>query len=90
MCRRLKAERTYHIYLEGQAGERQPVAVVVTHKGFTSACVAAYREYHEYFRNLGCPGWRLTDGTSYNTLETVRKIAARTADRVVETRGSLL
>ncbi len=90
VCRRLKAERTYHIYLEGQAGERQHVAVVVTHKGFTAACVAAFREYGEYFRNLGLPGWRLTDGTSYNTLETIRKIAARTADRAAETKGSPL
>lgn len=90
VCRRLKAERTYEIFLVGEAGERQPVAVVVTHKGFTAACVAAFREYGEYFRNLGLPGWWLTDGTSYNTLETIRKIAARTADRAVETKGALL
>lgn len=52
--------------------------MVVTHKGFTAACVGAYRAYREFFAGLEPIGWRITSAEgSRNTLETVRKVAAR-------------
>jgi hypothetical protein len=78
VCRRTKKAKTYELFLERDGEKPVRVGLVVTHKGFTAACVGAYRTYGEYFRNLGCPGWRITDGSgSCNTLETVREKASR-------------
>jgi hypothetical protein len=89
--RRVKSAKSYELFLERDDGTRQRIGTVITHKGFTAACIGAFRTYGEYFRGLDLPGWRITDGKgSCNTLETVRKIAARTADVTPLARGDLL
>jgi hypothetical protein len=77
--RRVRKAKTYELFLERDDGTRMRVGLVVTHKGFTAACVGAYRTYREFFRGCELPGWRITDGAgSCNTLETVRGVIART------------
>jgi hypothetical protein len=75
----LKREKAWELSLV-RDGER-PVAlgVFVTDKGFTAAACGAYR--HCGMRGLELPGWRVVapDG-SCNTLETLRKVIARTDD----------
>lgn len=77
--RRVKKAKTYELFIEGVDGKRTRIGTVVTHRGFTAACVGAYRTYGDFFRGLSLPGWRVvgTDG-SCNTLETIRKIINRT------------
>lgn len=87
----VKAAKSYSLFLVDTAGKRTGVGTVVTHRGFTAACVAAFRTYGEFFRGLELPGWRLIDENGgCNTLETVRKIAARTADQSAEPEVDLL
>jgi hypothetical protein len=89
--RRVKAAKSYSLFLVDTAGKRTSVGTIVTHRGFTAACVAAFRTYGEFFRGLEIPGWRLVDENGgCNTLETVRKIAARTADVSAEPEVDLL
>lgn len=89
--RRVTKAKTYELFLERHDGTRQRIGEVVTHKGFTAACVGAYRTYGEFFRGLELSGWRITDSEgSCNTLETIRKVAARTDDSVPATGGPLL
>jgi len=78
-CRRVRKLKTYELFLERHDGTRQRIGTVITHKGFTAACVGAYRTYGEFFRGLELSGWRVTDGSgSCNTLETIRKVINRT------------
>lgn len=89
--RRVKAAKSYTLFLVDTAGKRTSVGTIVTHRGFTAACVAAFRTYGEFFRGLEIPGWRLVDENGgCNTLETIRKIAARTADLSAEPEVDLL
>jgi hypothetical protein len=89
--RRVKAAKSYTLFLVDTAGKRTSVGTIVTHRGFTAACVAAFRTYGEFFRGLEIPGWCLIDDNGgCNTLETVRKIAARTADLSAEPEVDLL
>lgn len=89
--RRVKAAKSYTLFLVDTAGKRTSVGTIVTHRGFTAACVAAFRTYGEFFRGLEIPGWRLVDEDGgCNTLETVRKIASRTADLSAEPEVDLL
>jgi hypothetical protein len=77
-CRRTLKAKTYELFIERDDGTRMRVGTVVTHKGFTAACVGAYRTYGDFFRGLELPGWRITDGSgSCNTLETIREKASR-------------
>lgn len=76
--RRAKAAKSFELFLERDDGTRQRIGLVVTHKGFTAACVGAYRAYREFFAGLELSGWRITSTEGgCNTLETVRKVAAR-------------
>ncbi|URL59589.1 hypothetical protein IM816_05695 [Luteibacter flocculans] len=78
--RRVRKAKTYELFLERDDGTRQRLGLVVTHKGFTAACIGAYRKYGEFFRGLELPGWRIADNTgSCNTLETVRGLISREA-----------
>jgi hypothetical protein len=89
--RRVKAAKSYTLFLVDTSGKRTSVGTIVTHRGFTAACVAAFRTYGEFFRGLEIPGWRLVDENGgCNTLETIRKIASRTADNTPVLKGDLL
>jgi hypothetical protein len=89
--RRVKKARVYVLFLVRGSDKPQRIGEVITHRGFTAACVAAFRTYGEFFRGLELPGWRIVDEHGgCNTLETVRKVAARTTDAPVTDRGALL
>jgi hypothetical protein len=77
--RRVRKAKSYELFIEGVDGKRTRIGEVITHRGFTAACVGAYRTYGDFFRGLSLPGWRVVaaDG-SCNTLETIRKIINRT------------
>ena len=90
-CRRVKRAKVFELFLERDDGTRQRSGTVVTHKGFTAACVGAYRTYREFFAGLELAGWRITSTEGgCNTLETVRKVAARTAPSPVASPEGLL
>jgi hypothetical protein len=76
--RRTAKAKVYELFLERDDGTRMRIGQVITHKGFTAACVGAFRTYGEFFRGCELPGWRITDGSgSCNTLDTIREKASR-------------
>ncbi|WP_036114539.1 MULTISPECIES: hypothetical protein [Luteibacter] len=77
-CRRVTKAKVYDLFLERDDGTRMSIGPVITHKGFTAACVGAFRTYGEFFRGCELPGWRIADSSgSCNTLETIREKASR-------------
>lgn len=89
--RRVRKAKVYTLFLERDGEKPQRIGEVITHRGFTAACVAAFRTYGEFFRGLELPGWRIVDNNGgCNTLDTIRKVAARTADDAMDVEVDLL
>lgn len=75
ICARIRKEKAYELRI-GRPGERLvQVGRIVTHKGFVAACIGAYRTFG-VIRELGLPGWFLTDGEKEMTIEAIREAIA--------------
>jgi hypothetical protein len=81
ICHRVREQKLYELKIERPGERATSVGTIITHKGFTEACIGAYRHYGDFFRGLDLPDWFLTDGNSSMTVETIREEIAHRAGK---------